>query len=69
MTLNSKINTYTETEALDDPEFLSWVERIIAGVEARFETDQCYVVKIDNWFGQRWLGFWARVCLAGTSKS
>ena len=57
MTLNSKTNTYTETEALDDPEFLTWVERIIAGVERRFETEQCYVVKIDNWFGQRWLGF------------
>ena len=51
------MTSYTKAEALDDPEFLAWVERVIAGVETRFETDQCYVVKIDNWFGQRWLGF------------
>lgn len=51
------MNTYTEAEAFDDPDFLSWVERIITGVERRFETEQCYVVKIDNWFGQSWLGF------------
>jgi hypothetical protein len=57
MTLNTEMITYTEAEALDDSEFLAWVERIIAGVETRFETDQCYVIKIDNWFGQRWLGF------------
>lgn len=51
------MTTYTESESLDDPEFLTWVEKIIAGVERRFETDQCYVVRINNWFGQRWLGF------------
>lgn len=51
------MTTYTESDARDDPEFLAWVERVIAGVESRFKTDQCYVVKIDNWFGQRWLGF------------
>ncbi len=49
--------TYTKVEPSDDPEFVAWVEQVINGVENRFEADQIYVVKIDNWFGQRWLGF------------
>src|SRR5215475_100961 len=49
--------TYTKAEAFDDPEFVAWVERVIAGAESRFETDQSYVIKIDNWFGQRWFRF------------
>src|SRR5262245_49609679 len=55
--IRAEMTTYTKAEALDDPKFVAWVERVIAGVESRFETDQSYVVKIDNWFGQRWLGF------------
>jgi hypothetical protein len=51
------MTTYTNAEARDDPEFLAWVEGVIAGFESQFQTDQSYVVKIDNWFGQRWLGF------------
>ncbi len=47
----------TSRKAIDDPEFLAWVEQIITGVQTRFETNEFYVVKIDNWFGQSWLGF------------
>lgn len=54
------MTTYTNAEADDDPEFLAWVEGVIVGVETRFEPDECYVVKINNWFGQRWLRFSGR---------
>jgi hypothetical protein len=48
---------YTKSESLDDADFVAWVERVIENVEQRFVTEQSYVVKIDNWFGRRWLGF------------
>lgn len=51
------MSAYTKCESLDDADFVAWVERVIENVERRFATDQSYVVKIDNWFGQRWLGF------------
>jgi hypothetical protein len=48
---------YTKSEATDDPEYLDWVEATVVGVEEAIKTEQTYVVKIDNWFGKRWLGF------------
>jgi hypothetical protein len=38
--------------------FLTWVEQVIAGVRKAVRTKQCYAVKIDTWFGQRWLWFY-----------
>ena len=49
--------TYTKPDSNDDPEFLAWVEAVIQGVEETIETEDSYVVKIDKWFGSRWLGF------------
>jgi hypothetical protein len=48
---------YTKREASDDPNFVEWVERVIEGVEKQFVAEQIYIVKVNNWFGQRWLGF------------
>jgi len=48
---------YTESEVTDDPQFLDWVEAVVIAVEKTFKTDLAFVVKIDNWFGKRWLGF------------
>jgi hypothetical protein len=48
---------YAKPDPSDDPKFLDWVESVVVGVEKRFKTDQTFVVKIDNWFGKRWLGF------------
>src|SRR5215212_3808378 len=48
---------YTKSEPSDDPQYLDWVESAIVGVEESFDASQTFVVKIDNWFGKRWLGF------------
>lgn len=48
---------YTQLEPTDDAQFLNWVDAVVVGVEERFRTDHTYIVKIDNWFGKRWLGF------------
>jgi hypothetical protein len=56
-TVSPTMTAYTETDEHDDPEFLAWVEAVIRGVRKTIKTDQTYVVKIDKWFGRRWLGF------------
>jgi len=48
---------YTRPEETDDPGYLDWVEATVVGVEEAIHTTRTYVVKIDNWFGKRWLGF------------
>ena len=48
---------YTKPEESDDSEYLDWVETAVAGVDEAIKVNEAYVVKIDNWFGQRWLGF------------
>ena len=48
---------YTRPEATDDQGYLDGVEATVVGVEEAINTKQTYVVKIDNWFGKRWLGF------------
>lgn len=48
---------YTKPEPTDDPAFLEWVQAVVVGVEEAACTDQTFVVKIDHWFGKRWLGF------------
>jgi hypothetical protein len=41
----------------DDLQFVEWVDSIIHAVIHRTQPAQIYVVKIDNWFGRRWLRF------------
>jgi hypothetical protein len=61
---------YTKPEETDDPEYLNWVETAVVGVEEAIKTDLAYVVKIDNWFGQRWLGFSGKILgAAGVRKA
>lgn len=48
---------YTNSDPTDDLKFVQWVETVITGVDEALKTDLFFVVKIDNWFGKRWLGF------------
>ncbi len=41
----------------DDPEFLELMTGKINTVVHRFRPKQLHVVAVDNWFGERWLGF------------
>src|SRR5271165_170792 len=41
----------------DAADFVSIVERIILGIVAGHSPKTLVVIKIDNWFGSRWLGF------------
>jgi hypothetical protein len=55
---------YAKPEATDDPGYLDRVEATVVGVEEANNTKQTYVVKIDNWFGQRWLGLSGKALFA-----
>ena len=41
----------------DDAEFVVLVQRLIHGVVATSKSKDYCVVRIDNWFGERWLNF------------
>jgi hypothetical protein len=41
----------------DSPEFIALVEQLCLGVVFRFKPKQFVIIKIDNWFGSKWLGF------------
>jgi len=44
----------------DDLEFVELVEQVISACAHQSAADQIFVVKIDNWFDRKWLGFSGR---------
>jgi hypothetical protein len=48
---------YLDQDGRDDPEFLALIDGIVSGAVTRFRPQRFYAVKIDNWFGRRWLAF------------
>jgi hypothetical protein len=52
---------YARPDPGDDFVYLEWVESLIAGVVRNTKPDRWFVVKIDHWFGKRWLGFSGKV--------
>jgi hypothetical protein len=41
----------------DDPEFIRQVDQAVNGILCRCSPASLALIKIDNWFGARWLGF------------
>jgi hypothetical protein len=53
----------------DDPRFVETVGSVLNGAVAQVQPSSVYVVRIDNWFGPKWLGFSGKVLGAiGVSK-
>jgi hypothetical protein len=48
---------YLDQDGRDDPEFLAVIDALVSGAVTRFRPPRFYAVKINNWFGQRWLRF------------
>ena len=48
---------YIEKNDGDDDRFIGMVNEIISGTIETARPDFSLVIKIDNWFGERWLGF------------
>jgi len=48
---------HLEMDESDDVQFIHLIRPIITGVLEQFARSEAYVVKIDQWFGPRWLYF------------
>jgi hypothetical protein len=46
-----------EAQFDDEPEFIRQVELAVNGALHRYPPESFVLIKIDNWFGSRWLGF------------
>ena len=53
--MNTQPRCYPEPN--DDPAFLACLDQIISGVIARSRPEEVYIIRIDNWFGHKWLTF------------
>src|SRR5579864_610502 len=49
------------TETDDAPEFIAEIQQLVQGLVRLHKTETLIVVKIDGWFGSRWLGFSGKV--------
>ena len=45
------------TEQNDDPEFVELVRQVIVGCSNDEFPNKIFIIKIDNWFDHKWLGF------------
>jgi hypothetical protein len=45
----------------DDAAFLAIVKELVDGLVVSMEPSSVYVMRVDNWFGPRWLGFAAKI--------
>ncbi|MCP4492635.1 MAG: hypothetical protein GY820_35805 [Gammaproteobacteria bacterium] len=48
---------YIDENENDDQEFLEIVQEVISGTIEKSHPDFSLVLKMDNWFGEKWLGF------------
>jgi hypothetical protein len=61
---------FLKPTASDDSRFVEWVDGLIHVLVERTQPAQLYLVKVDNWFGKRWLRFSGKAVGAlGVSKS
>ena len=51
------VREYTSTLQGDSAEFMKKVRALVAGVARDFEPSRLYIVRIDNWFGPKWMHF------------
>jgi hypothetical protein len=48
---------FLEQDGTDDSKFVEWLDALLAGVFDQLRPNQLYLLKVDNWFGKKWLGF------------
>jgi hypothetical protein len=53
----------------DEPAYISQIETILSRVTVDYEPSSFIVVKIDNWFGDRWLEFSGKILGAVGARS
>ncbi len=51
------VTEFTSTLQGDSAEFMKKVQALVVGVARDYEPARLYVVRIDNWFGPKWMHF------------
>ena len=55
------VREFTSTQPEDSAEFMKKVRKLVVGVAHDYQPARLYVVRIDNWFGPKWLHFAGKV--------
>lgn len=55
------VREFTSTQPGDSAEFMRKVQVIVVGVARDYEPARLYVIRIDNWFGPKWVRFAGKV--------
>jgi hypothetical protein len=61
------VREFTSTQQGDSAEFMKKVQALVVGVAGDYEPARMYVIRIDNWFGPKWMHF-AGKFTAGKTK-
>lgn len=51
------VTEFTATLQGDSPEFMRKVQALVVGVARDYEPARLYVIRVDNWFGPKWMHF------------
>jgi len=51
------VTEFTSAQPGDSAEFMKKMQALVAGVVRNYEPARLYVIRIDNWFGPKWMHF------------
>ncbi len=55
------VTEFTSAQPGDSAEFMKKMQALVAGVVRNYEPARLYVIRIDNWFGPKWMHFAGKV--------
>ncbi len=55
------VTDFTSTQQGDSAEFMRKVQALVVGVAHDYQPARLYVVRIDNWFGPKWMHFAGKI--------
>src|SRR6516164_2516501 len=60
-TMFDDVREFTSTLQGDSAEFMKKVQALVIGVARDYEPARLYVIRIDNWFGPKWMHFAGKI--------
>lgn len=55
------VRGFTSTQPEDSAEFMRKAQALVVGVARDYESARLYVIRVDNWFGPKWMHFAGKV--------
>jgi hypothetical protein len=55
------VTGFTSTQQGDSTDFLRKARSLVVGVARDYEPERLYVIRIDNWFGPKWMRFAGKI--------